>query len=104
MGVAPDQQQNIQTITRNFTLSAGVAAQIVPANAGRKFLLIQNTGVGGPATIKEDSAPTAGGGMSLDAASGAGGQGGSWNPTEVVPTNAYWAISAAGTTIITMEG
>jgi len=103
MGVAPDQQQNIQTITRNFTLAAGVAAQIVPANNGRRFLLIQNTGIN-PMSIKEDAAPVAAGGMSFDPASSAGGQGGSWNPTEVVPTNAYWAISTVGTTVITMEG
>jgi len=103
MGVAPDQQQNIQTITRNFTLAAGVAQQIVPANNGRRFLLIQNTGIN-PLTLKEDAAPTAAAGMGLDPATSAGGQGGSWNPTEVVPTNAYWAISTVGTTVISVEG
>jgi len=69
----------------------------------RKFLLIQNTGIN-PVTIKEDSAPVAAAGMGLDPATSAGGQGGSWNPTEVVPTNSYWAISTVGTTVISVEG
>lgn len=94
---------SLNTITR--TLSAATATLIVPSNPQRKYLLLQNTGTGGPVSFGTASTVTAGGGfVNLDVASSATGQGGSAEFVEVVPDNAIYAISTAGTTITVTEG
>lgn len=103
MGVQPDQQQSLSFVMRTYTLAAGVAQQIASANGGRGYFMVQNTGVN-PATIAPNAVPTAAAGVGLDAASAAGGQGGSYECIEVVPTNPFFAISAAGTTLVVCEG
>jgi hypothetical protein len=107
------------SVTSSASLSPGVAAQVVGANANRYELTIQNTGTH-PATIGFGSAPAAGGGLTLDGASAAGGQGGArvWSlpahiheddyyqhpdPGDAVPSQSIWAISTAGTTIVVIE-
>lgn len=86
----------------SLVLSAGVAAKVVNADMSRKLLTIQNVGLNplsfGFATL------AAGGGISLDPASAANGEGGSYEFKDVIPGSEIWAISAAGTTIVVMEG
>lgn len=84
------------------TLAAATAQMLLPANPARRYLLIQNTGVG-VMSVGLDAAPVAGGGVGLDPAEAAGGQGGAYECAEIVPTNAIWGISTAGTTCIAWE-
>lgn len=93
-------------VQTNVTLSAGVASgQIVAASNSRVSLAIQNTGTGS-ATIGFGSAPTAGLGLSLDPAAAINGQGGSrvWDGTDRIPSDAIYAISTAGSTLVIIEG
>ena len=93
-------------VVTNVTLTAAAAGVlVVPSNKARVSLTIQNTGTGS-ATIGFDAAPTAGTGLSLDPAAGAGGQGGSrvWDGTDRIPSDAIWAFSTAGTTLTVIEG
>lgn len=102
MATSPDQQQNVTVITKTFTLAAGVPQKLLTLNTNRRFLLIQNVGTA-VCTVKEDSPPVAGSGLGLDPPSVVGGQGGSWNPVEIVPVNELWAISASGTVLVVIE-
>lgn len=103
MGVNPDAQQSLPIITKTIVLAPSVGQKLVDVNTSRKYLLVQNTGTN-PLTVREDSIPAAGAGLSLDGASLAGGQGGTWNPTDVVPTNALFGFSTAGSTVVVVEG
>jgi hypothetical protein len=87
----------------SVTLPAGTAVEIVGLNFNRHFLTLQVTGTGA-ATFGFGSAPTIGGGISLDPASAPGGQGGSYEFKSVIPYDAIWGISAAGTTVVVTEG
>ena len=85
------------------TLSAAVGATLLAANPRRCYLAIQVTGTN-PASFGFDSIPAAGGGISLDGASGAGGQGGSWEWVDAVPVDAVYGFSTAGTDVVVIEG
>lgn len=86
------------------TLSAATVAEIVPRNVSRLYLMIQNTGGTNPASFGVDNTVTAGTGVSLDPASAAGGQGGSYEWVETIPTNPVYGYSTLGTTVIVIEG
>lgn len=93
---------NMTSVTK--TLAPGVAQLLVPASAERTFLSVMVTGIN-PATFKFVSAPTSvTDGTSLDPASGAGGQGGSFCFGDKVPVDAVYAISANGTTVNVLDG
>ncbi len=86
------------------TLQAGVVTPVLAGNSGRQYLLLQNTGTGS-VTFGVKTGLVAGlGFISLDPAGGAGGQGGSIEFKDAVPTNPIYAISTAGTTISASEG
>jgi len=90
-------------ITTVVTLSGNTATALVGRNINRQYLAIQNTGTGA-VTITFQANPVIGAGLSLDPASGAGGQGGSWEWSASVPTQPIYAISSAGTTVVVIEG
>ena len=90
-------------VTTVVTLSAGVATKLVSRNVSRQYLAVQNTNTGS-ATITFQASPVAGAGLSLDPASAAGGQGGSWEWSVSVPTQPVYAISTAGTVLVVIEG
>lgn len=95
---------NLNFITTTATLASSVAQLLVARNNARQYLAIQNTGVGA-ATFGFRVAPTAAGvGISLDPAVSAGGQGGSWEWVTTIPTNPVYGYSAAGTTVVVVEG
>jgi hypothetical protein len=96
--IGPD---SIHIVSTPVTLSAGTAAQLVAANFTRRLLTLQVTGTGA-ATFGFGHAPTAGAGLSLNAASSAGGEGGSYEVSNV--GDSIWAISTAGTTVVVLEG
>jgi hypothetical protein len=86
------------------TLAAGVATQVVAANANRRALAIANIGAG-LASMGFANTVTAGAGWPLASAGTPGDQGGGYEwPAAAVHTGAVWAISAAGTTLAVMEG
>jgi len=86
------------------TLASSVAQLVVNQDAARSYLAVQNTGTGA-LSIGFSSAPTAAGrGISLDPATAAGGQGGSWEWIDAVPMNSIYLYSAAGTTAIVVTG
>jgi hypothetical protein len=89
----------------SFTIAAATATPLVGANSDRKHLCIVVNGTN-PCTIKFGSAPTsATDGISLDGASGSGGQGGSlWYGELDAPTDPIFGWSAAGTTITIASG
>jgi hypothetical protein len=84
-------------------LSAGQSKLILPANQRRGYLLIENVGAN-DLTLGWDSAPVAGLGTTLSPG-GLGSQGGSleFKTPGPVPTNAIYAISASGSTIVASE-
>lgn len=86
------------------TLSAATVAEIVTRNTSRSYLMIQNTGGTNPASFGVDNTVLAGTGVSLDPASAASGQGGSYEWVESVPTNPIYGYSTGGTTVIVIEG
>lgn len=95
---------NLDFKQTTVTLASSVGALIVNRNPARQYLAIMNTNTGS-ATIHFRTLPTsASGGIALDPASGAGGQGGSWEWKDPVPTNPVYAYSAVGTTIVVIEG
>lgn len=100
--MAPNPLTMNVTITP-VTLSAAVGQKLVNTNMNRCYLAIQNTGTGA-LSFGFDGIPAAGAGPSLDPASGAGGQGGSWEFKEAIPIDAVYGFSTAGTTVIVMEG
>ena len=89
----------------SFTISAATATPLVSENLNRKHLCIVVNGTN-PATIKFGSAPTSvTDGISLDGASGSGGQGGSvWYGEQDAPTDSIFAWSTAGTTVTVASG
>lgn len=91
--------------TTAITVSAATTTLIVGRNTGRQYLAIQNTGVN-PVSFGfvAESPAAAGAGISLDPASAAGGQGGSWEWVDTVPTNPIYAYSTTGTTVVVVEG
>lgn len=93
---------NINSIS--VTLAAATPTLLAAKSAERAFLAVQVTGTNS-ATIKFGSAPTsATDGFSLDPASAAGGQGGSFVFQDSVPIDAVYAISASGTTVAVLDG
>lgn len=86
------------------TLAANTIAEIVPRNINRLYLMIQNTGGSNPASFGVENTVLAGTGVSLDPASAANGQGGSYEWVETVPTNPIYGFSTLGTTVIVIEG
>lgn len=96
---------NVSFRTFTVTLASSVAQLVVNQDMNRSYLAIQNTGVGGPMSAGFGAAPSAAGtGPTLDPASAAGGQGGSWEWIDVVPTNSVYLYSAAGTTAVVIVG
>jgi hypothetical protein len=90
--------------TTSVTLASSVAQRVVLANTSRLYLAVQNTGTGA-VSVGFGSAPSAAGtGLSLDPASAAGGQGGSWEWTDPIPMNSIYLYSAAGTTAVVIQG
>lgn len=85
-------------------LGAGVATQIVASNLRRAYLLIEDIGAN-DINLDYDKAPVAGLGTTLSPG-GLGKQGGflEFKVPCPIPTNAVWAISAAGSTIALTEG
>lgn len=84
------------------TLVAATRQLVLAENTKRKYLLIQNTGTN-PASFGDSSVVAGGGFVSLDPPSVTTGQGGSMEFTVAVPSNAIYAISTAGTTIVISE-
>lgn len=94
--------QQLRFVTTSDTLSAATPKQILPAKFNRQRLIVQNTGTGS-LQFGFGSSAAASAGISLDPASGALGQGGSYDFGEVVSTDSIWAVSTAGTTISIVE-
>jgi hypothetical protein len=93
---------NFQTFP--FTLASSAPKLALGIDPYRNYLAVQNTGTG-RLTIGFSSAPSAAGvGPSLDPASAAGGQGGSWEWTGPMPMNSIYLYSAAGTTAVVVVG
>ena len=90
-------------ITTVLTLTGNAATKLVGRNINRSYLAVQNTGTGS-VTITFQASPVIGAGIALDPASASGGQGGSWEWKESVPTQPVYAISSAGTSIVVIEG
>ena len=92
---------NLRMITKS--LAAATVVQLLPANPLREYLMLQVTNTN-PASFSSDDM---GGGISLDGASAAGGQGGAmiWDGFDgSVPIGPVYAVSAAGTTVVAVEG
>lgn len=84
-------------------LAAGVPQLILATNMRRAYLLIEDIG-GADINLGWDAAPGAGLGTTLSPG-GLGKQGGflEFKAPCPIPTNALWAISAAGSTIVVSE-
>lgn len=93
----------VHCVMTAVTLAANTPVKVLSANANRKLLTVQNTGNGGPLSFGFATL-TPGQGISLDAASVAGGEGGSYEFKDVMPMDEIWAVSLAGTTMVVMEG
>ncbi len=94
-------------ITTAKTLTAATSALLISQNPERTYLLLQNTGTNPASFTFGSGAAVAAAGLSLDPASGAGGQGGSIvfdSQFGTVPQDAVHAISTSGTTVIAIEG
>jgi hypothetical protein len=102
---------SITISSRSFTLAPATPLLLASLNPRRKLLLLANTGVN-PAAFKFQSAPaSATDGVTLDPASAAGGQGGSFLRSDSgktingeCPVDSIWAYSQAGTTVSIEEG
>ena len=81
------------------------AVRVLEGNPTRTYLLLQNTGTG-DATFGTSSSVVANVGfVSLDpSGSGSGGQGGTQEFKNQIPTNEIWVYSTAGTTVTVTEG
>jgi hypothetical protein len=87
------------------TIAAATPLLIAPASAERAFLCVQNTGGTNPLVFKTGSAPqSATDGICLDPASAVGGQGGSYEFRDRVPTDAIYGYSTGGTTVVVFDG
>lgn len=93
---------NVQTSA--VVLAAGTPQMLTQYNR-RSSLILQNTG-SGAVTFGFGVAPTAMGmGLTLDPASSSPGQGGSFQLSGTdVPNGAIWALSAAGSIAVAVEG
>lgn len=86
------------------TLPAGSSTQLIGPNNARKLLRWMVTG-SSPMTVSAGlAAAVVGAGMNYNGGSGAGQQGGSEAFDAAVPTGAFQAISAGGTTVTVWEG
>jgi hypothetical protein len=90
---------------QSTTLAANTPVKIANASPGLRILIISNNGTGS-LVWKPGSAPaSATDGISLDAAGGAGGQGGSIVLTgDAAIGDAIFAWSTAGTTVSVCQG
>ena len=86
------------------TLPAGTSAQLIGPNGARKSLRWMVTGSSPMTVAPGTAAAVVGVGMSYNGGSGAGQQGSSESFDAAVPTGAFQAISAAGTTVVIWEG
>ena len=98
--VAPTSVPVTQTVT---TLSAGIDALLGSA-ASRRYFCVMNIGTG-LVTLGFDKAAVSGSGWALEGAGAAGHQGGAmcWE-SATVAASAVHAISAAGSTVVVLEG
>lgn len=86
------------------TLASSVPQLAVGWNPQRQYLMVQNTGTGALSIgYNGSSSARAGTGPSLDPATAAGGQGGSWEFVGPIPMNAVYLYSASGTTAVVVE-
>lgn len=86
------------------TVPSSTPVLAVGWNNIRAYLAIQNTGLGRLSVSYDgSSAARTGTGPSLDPATSPGGQGGSWEYVTVIPQDAIWLYSAAGTTATIVE-
>lgn len=91
----------VQTV---INLAAGTSATLIAANAARKSLRWMVVGTNPMTVAPGTGTVTVGQGMNYGPSSGLGQQGGAESFTSDVPTNAFSAISAAGTTVAVWEG
>lgn len=86
------------------TLAPGTSAQLLAANASRKWARWMVVGTG-PMTVAPGATPAVvGAGMAYDPAAGVGRQGGSESLSDPVSaTGAFQAISTAGTVVVVWE-
>lgn len=94
----------VETLTATTLTAAATAVVIAAANTNRRTLSIMNTGTG---TLYVGFANTvaAANGLPVAPASGALGQGGSYEwQAGFAPTGAIYAFSTAGTTCVVKEG
>ena len=98
--VAPSTLPVVQTVA---TLAAATDT-VVGSSSGRRYLCLMNIGTG-LVTLAFDQAAVAGAGWALEGTAVAGHQGGSmcWEST-VVTASVVHAVSAAGTTLVVLEG
>lgn len=94
---------NVSFQTFAVTLASSVARLVVNQDGNRSYLAIQNTG-NSAMSAGFGSAPGIGTGIGIDPASAPGGQGGTWEWTQVIPTNSIYLYSAAGTTAVVVVG
>ena len=95
---------NISLTQTVVTLTAGVSAQLVAAKSNRRYLGIVNIGTAA-ASLGVGAAAVLNQGWPLVAADSLGAQGGAllWE-SNAVPTQAFYAIASAATTIVVLEG
>jgi hypothetical protein len=110
LGVAPPSQSaevvapsSVPVIQSVVTLPAGVDT-ILGSALNRRYLCLMNIGAG-LVTLGFDQAAVAGTGWAMEGASGAGHQGGAmcWE-SAIVAASAVHGISAAGSTVVVLEG
>jgi|SRR5580658_5805772 hypothetical protein len=89
------------------TVPSSTRTQVTGRFDKRQYLALQNTGAGSVSfTFLSSAGPTsAGAGISLDpTTASSGAQGGVWEWIDTVPQNAIYAYSAAGTTVVIVQG
>ena len=93
------------TLTQTIkTLTAGISLQLAAANKNRRYLGIVNIGTS-QASLGVGTAAILNQGWPLVAADSLGAQGGAllWEGN-AIPTQAFYAIASAVTTIVVLEG
>jgi len=74
-------------------IASSQIVRLSPPYAGRYYLGFQDVGTG-PVSIRFGSSSIiAGGGLTLSTATSPGGQDGSWEFLDAIPTNSIWAYS-----------
>jgi hypothetical protein len=92
------------TVTKLAVLLAGEAVQLAPPRSTRLSLALRNTGHSA-VTLGIGGAPGADAGITLDPASPAGGDGGSYQVDgDKTPVDSIWAVSSGDTTVVVVEG